>query len=72
MLNGKKTSWSHTTFYNKDKVLLEPKLTNSHLHPTNFEKIKVKFAAHVLSHSVANGTNTYISLVNIPLLKNKL
>lgn len=43
-----------------------PKLTNSHIHPTNFEKMKVKFATQVLSGTVASGMNLYIRFGAIP------
>ena len=43
-------------FYTKDKSLTirsAPKLTDTHLHPKNFAKMRVKYATQVLSHTVA-------------------
>ncbi|CAH1382988.1 unnamed protein product, partial [Tenebrio molitor] len=42
--------------YNNDKMYDKrgvPKLTDSHISPHNFEKMKVKYAAQVLSATVA-------------------
>ncbi|CAG5048305.1 unnamed protein product [Parnassius apollo] len=50
-------------FYNQDirkSLRLVPKLNNSHIKPTNFEKMKVCYATQLLSKSVANGIRTYI------------
>ncbi|CAH0714112.1 unnamed protein product, partial [Brenthis ino] len=50
-------------FYNHDKeksFRLAPKLTNSHIKPTNYEKMKVCFATQLFSRSVAIGMCTYI------------
>lgn len=43
-------------FYNKDKempIRAAPKLTDKHIHPNNFQKMKVKYATQILSHTVA-------------------
>lgn len=67
---GKKTSWEYIdTFYKNDKKQFyrcAPKLTDSHLHPSNFEKLKVRLASQVLSHTVASGMNMSISLGVLP------
>jgi hypothetical protein len=60
--NDRCTSWKYIEeFYSKDQLLknrIAPKLTKSHLQPTNFEKMRVKFATQVLSASVAAGRGT--------------
>ena len=56
-------------FYNKDKELTirsAHKLTDKHIHPNNFNKMKVKYATQVLSHTVAASLCTYISLGVLP------
>ena len=43
-------------FYNKDKelqIIAAPKLTDKHIWPNNFAKLKVKYATQILSHTVA-------------------
>jgi hypothetical protein len=68
--NDRCTSWKYIEeFYSKDQLLknrIAPKLTKSHLQPTNFEKMRVKFATQVLSASVAAGLETYILLGSLP------
>jgi hypothetical protein len=65
-----KTSWEYVKdFYGKDQMLknrMAPKLTNSHVNPSTFEKMRVKFATQVLSATVASGIETYISLGALP------
>ncbi|KAJ8909818.1 hypothetical protein NQ315_003696 [Exocentrus adspersus] len=60
---NKRTSWTFVEeFYKSDKLQpyrCAPKLTDAHIYPTNFEKMKVKYAVQVLSNSVASGMNTY-------------
>jgi hypothetical protein len=57
---GQTISWNHIeNFYKHDKnypVRAAPKLTNSHIFPNNFEKMKVKFASQVFSQSVWGDT----------------
>ena len=56
-------------FYKKDEKLptrLAPKLTEKHLDPNGFSKMRVKLAAQVLSHSVAAAIYTYVSLGALP------
>ncbi|XP_076650543.1 kelch-like protein 10 isoform X1 [Halictus rubicundus] len=64
--NEKKTSWSFIgEFYQQDKKQFyrcAPKLTDAHINPSSFDKIKLKLATQVLSHTVATGMNTYMSL----------
>ena len=52
-------------FYNKDKELAiraAPKLTEKHIRPNNFNKMKVKYASQILSHTVAASLCTYVSI----------
>lgn len=67
---NKTTNWSYIRqFYDKDKIepfRLAPKLSEKHMNPTAFKKMKVKFATQVLSHSVASGISTYVSLKALP------
>jgi hypothetical protein len=42
------TSWNYIEeFYSKDQNRIAPKLTKSHIQPTNFEEMRVKFATQV-------------------------
>ena len=43
-----------------------PKLTSKHINPSNFDKMKVKHATQVLSHSVAAALCTHISFEALP------
>lgn len=55
--------------YNLDKTKqfrLAPKLTDQHLNPNDFKKMRVKFASQVFSHSVAVAMHTYIDFEKIP------
>jgi len=57
-------------FFEKDsglKFRAAPKLTKDHIYPTNFKKMKVKFASQVCSHTVAAGLYTHASLNSLPL-----
>lgn len=57
------------TMYNLDKTKqfrLTPKLSNEHIYPNNFQKMKVKLATQVFSHSVAVAMHTYINFNVIP------
>lgn len=62
----KKTSWSHIrTFYEKDKKKMyraAPKLTDTYVNPSSFDKMKVSLAAQVFSHSVVVSMSTHITL----------
>ena len=56
-------------FYEKDKILpirTAPKLTDKHINPSNFQKMKVKYATQVLSHTVAASICTYASMGGLP------
>ena len=68
--DNKVASWEDIkTFFNKEQKLpirTAPKLTEKHLNPNGFSKMKVKLASQVLSHSVAAGINTYVSLQGLP------
>ena len=63
-------SWSDIeAFFNKDKSLpirCAPKLTERHVHPNNFAKMKVKLATQILSHTVAASICTHVSLDVLP------
>lgn len=69
--NGKQTSWTYIeSFYNQDKQKFyrcAPKLTNAHIYPSNFDKMKVRLAVQVLSNTVASAMHTYMSLGALPL-----
>lgn len=57
------------TMYNYDRTKqykLAPKLNNDHIYPNNFQKMKVKLASQVLSHSVAVAMHTYIDFNILP------
>ena len=45
-------TWQHIEeFYNKDKTLsirMAPKLTEKHIHPNGFSKMKVKYASQAI------------------------
>lgn len=67
--NGETKKHYLETFYNNDKTKqykLAPKLTNDHIFPNNFQKMKVKLASQVFSHSVATGMHTYIHFNVLP------
>lgn len=56
-------------FYNHDKtygVRAAPKLTNSHINPSPFEKMKTKFATQLFSATVSHGMNVYIRFGQLP------
>ena len=56
-------------FYEKDKELTiraAPKLTERHINPNNFCKMKVKYASQILSHTVAASLCTYVSIGGLP------
>ncbi len=56
-------------FYNNDNTLTirtAPKLTEKHLHPNGFSKMKVKYATQVFSHTVAAAICTYVSTEKLP------
>ncbi|CAB3980293.1 Transposable element P transposase [Paramuricea clavata] len=43
-----------------------PKLTEDHIHPNGFKKMKVKLATQVLSHTVAAAMLMYVSIGTLP------
>ena len=56
-------------FYNKDKELqikAAPKLTDKHIRPKNFAKIKVKYATQILSHTVAASICMHVIVGSLP------
>jgi len=57
------------TFYNHDSkcnVRMAPKLTYAHVHPGPFEKMKVRLAAQIFSHSVAAGMSVALNQGILP------
>ena len=66
----KVASWDHIqVVYNRDQqqpIRCCPKLTQRHLNPNGFEKMKVKYATQVFSHTVASTLLTYVSLGALP------
>lgn len=57
------------TFYNYDSkcnVRMAPKLTYAHIHPSPFEKMKVRLAVQVFSHSVAAGMSAALNQGILP------
>jgi hypothetical protein len=56
--DGKVASWKDIeALYNidsKNSIRCCPKLTSNHLYPNGFQKMKVKFATQVLSHTVSS------------------
>ncbi|XP_064473292.1 uncharacterized protein LOC135387973 isoform X2 [Ornithodoros turicata] len=65
-----KVQWSFIKqYYESDhplKVRLSPKLTDNHIHPTAFKRMKVKLATQVLSNSVSTGIAVLISVGCMP------
>ncbi|KAJ8976153.1 hypothetical protein NQ317_018092 [Molorchus minor] len=63
-------SWKDVEMYfAKDRQALNrmaPKLTQTHLSPTNFQKMKVSLAVQVLSNTVASAIETYIHFDQLP------
>ena len=50
----------------KRSIRLVPKLTEQHIHPSRFQKMKVKLATQVFSASVAAAMNTNMALEGLP------
>jgi hypothetical protein len=69
-LGGKRASWEFIEqFYNSDKtksLRIASKLTDKHLSPNNWERMRVSLAVQVLSESVAVGISTYVALNFLP------
>ena len=69
--NGKVASWTDVkVLYERDSTLSIrccPKLTEKHINPNGFTKMKVKYATHALSHTVAAAISMYVSLGALPL-----
>nr|XP_015839362.1 PREDICTED: uncharacterized protein LOC103314391 [Tribolium castaneum] len=57
--DGKEASWKFVEqLFNLEKnkeLRMAPKLSEAHIHPTNFQKMKVKYAAQVLSSTASSG-----------------
>lgn len=69
-VNSKKISWKYIKdFYELDQkfpVKAAHKLTDSHIYPTSFQKMKVKLATQVFSYSVYVGMTFYIRFGSLP------
>ena len=50
----------------KNSIRWCPKLTNAHLHPKNFQKMKVKLATQILSHTLASAIFMAVSGCLLP------
>lgn len=63
-------SWKFIVmFYEHDKqhpLRAAPKLTDAHINPSNFDKMKVKFATQVFSATVSASLNLYIRFGFLP------
>lgn len=61
IVNGEEAKWKYIEdlydIESKRNLRMAPKLSVAHIYPTNFQKMKVKYAAQVLSSSVAAGTS---------------
>lgn len=69
LVDGVTTKSYLEMMYTFDKVKqyrLAPRLSDEHLNPNNFKKMKVKLASQVFSHSVAVAMHTYIDFGKIP------
>ena len=68
--NNKDASWADIKFvYEHDQQLpfrCRPKLTDKHINPIGFEKMRVKLATQILSQTVASAISTYVALGILP------
>ena len=68
---GKKASWNDIRlFYHQDKakqMRSAPRLTNVHVEPGAFKKMKVRYALQIFSRSVAAGLTLYTSFGKLKL-----
>jgi len=68
--DGKFASWKDIKqlyeIDSKNDIRCCPKLTQSHLFPNNFQKMKVKLATQVLSHTVSSAICTAVSTGQLP------
>lgn len=58
------------TMYQYEKLKayrLAPRLTDEHIYPNNFQKMKVKLASQIFSHSVTVALNTYVDFKVLPV-----
>jgi len=64
-INNKIASWTHIVdFYKRDSkqwIKAAPKLSNCHIPPNNFLRMKVKYAVQIFSNHVAAGMCTQMS-----------
>lgn len=63
--DGVETNWMFIkNFYDEDSkqpFRLAPKLTDFHISPQVFKKMKVKFAAHIISATVVAGMASHVN-----------
>jgi hypothetical protein len=68
--DGKIASWEHLRLLYSDlkrrNLCLSPKLTDKHIAPTNFQKMSVRLATQVFSHTVSAAMETYIAFGMLP------
>ena len=69
-VDGHNVSWDYVEqFYANDcklPIRMAPKLTNKHVDLPPFSSLRVKYASQILSHSVAAGISTMVSLQAMP------
>ena len=70
IVDGKEVLWNYVLkFYEVDKSLkirMAPKLSEKHVSLAPFSKMRVNLAVQVMSHSVAAGISTLVSLGHLP------
>ena len=63
-------SWDYiVSFYQHDSqqlIRMAPRVTEKHINLPMFSKLRVKLAAQIISHSVAAGINSMVSLGGLP------
>lgn len=68
--NGKAAKWEHIVKYWEDDkkypLRFTPKLTDKHINPNGFQKMKVRYATQVLSATTAASLNAYTWLKILP------
>ena len=68
--DGEKVCWKYTVdFFKSDKsqpIRMAPKLKEKHIELPPFQEMCVNLAAQVLSHSVAAGISTLVTLKYLP------
>lgn len=72
---NQEANWCHVEhLYDLEKhqdLRMVPKLTEAHVHPTCFQKMRVKFATQVFSSTVVSGThNSALLSLNLIMILN--